>query len=83
MACGRAEPTRRLQEGARILQHSRGPKLETHAELGGCWTGLYFTMEQKPCVLSFALASLRTSLDFFHGEMDKDGTLRRWTEMGH
>ena len=46
-----------------------------HAKLDGCWTGLYFIMEQKVWAVAFILALLKTRLDLFHDEMDRDGTI--------
>ena len=38
------------------------------------WTGLDFNMEHRLWALALILAPLKTSLAFFHGEMDRDGT---------
>lgn len=37
--------------------------------------GLDFNMEQELWSVAFILAPLKTRLDFFHGETDRDGTL--------
>ena len=38
-------------------------------------TALYFYMEQNLWAGAFVLALLKTTLDLFHDEMDRDGTL--------
>lgn len=64
MAHGHVDPTcHRLQLG-------------TQAKLARCWTGLGFKMQQRPWAVVLILALLKTQLDFFHGEMERNGKLR-------